>query len=357
MMNITYTFLFSYPFGYNLLNYGMPVLQQSYKEFSLDIKKGEIPKNLILSSKYKIITNIILKNITEKFLEGEKISDDNLRYYYADEKTFEDMMGESVNTGFFSAKKVLIYKNYKKLLKAERELFLRYLNDYNPDTLIIFHSNDFADIKDNLIEHGSIKTISIKDFSEAELFNWLKEIFESYQISDEDINYFISLSGGSVDELYNEAEKVKIYAYETKAITKEIIKLCAGISKDFDENDFLMAVVGKDFDGAIKIYDKLALQKDIEIFLIYMIGNAFMGIAKLFDPQINQYSGKIKITLKLWFASDKLIETLKTYKESTDLGTVRGHLQRIFEVDKQLKSSSPDKKNVITNLIFSLTNS
>ena len=335
----------------------MPVSQLSYKEFSLDIKKGQIPKNLVLSSKYKTITNILLKSIAEKFLENEKISDDNLRSYYADEKTFEDMMGESVNTGFFSAKKVLIYKNYKKLLKAERELFLRYLNDYNPDTLIIFHANDFADIKDNLIEHGSIKTISIKEFSEAELFNWLKEIFEGYQISDEDINYFISLSGGSVDELYNESEKVKIYSYDTKVITKEIIKLCAGISKDFDENDFLMAVISKNFDQAIKIYDKLALQKDIEIFLIYILSNAFMGIAKLFDPQINQYGRDLKRILKLWFASDKLIYTLKDYKESTDLGKVKGHLQRIFDVDKQLKSSSPDKKNVITNLIFSLTNS
>jgi len=335
----------------------MSVSQLSYKEFSLDIKKGQIPKNLILASKYKIITTTILKNITEKFLENEKISDDNLRYYYADEKTFDDMMGESVNTGFFSAKKVLVYRNFKKLLKAERELFVRYLNDYNPDTLIIFHANDFADIKENLIEHGSIKTISIKEFSEAELFNWVKEVFEGYEIKDEDINYFISLSGGSVDELYNEAEKVKIYAIDKKVITKETIKLCAGISKDFDENDFLLAVISKDFDGAIKIYDKLALQKDIEIFLIYMIGNAFMGIAKLFDPQSQQYGRDLKRILKLWFASDKLIETLKIYKESTNLGVVKGHLQRIFDVDKQLKSTSPDKKNVITNLIFSLTNS
>lgn len=329
----------------------------SYKEFTLDISKGKIPPNLVLASKYKVVTTLLLKSIAQKFLEEEKITEETLKYYYADDKNFEEMMGESMNVSFFSSKKVLVYKNFKKLLKDDRELFLRYLNNYNPDTLIILLANDFTDIADNVgdISHGNLKVINVKDFSDAELFNWVKELFEGYEISDENINYFVALSGSSVDELYNETEKLKIFAFKEKVITKEIINLSSGISRDFDENDFLLAVLTKNFEKAITIYDKLSLQRDIEIYLMYLISNAFIGITKLFDPSIAAYSKDLKRILKLWFGSDKLIATLKEYKDSTNLPAVKEHLQRIFEVDKLLKTSNPDKKNVITNLIFSLT--
>lgn len=330
----------------------------SYKEFTLDIEKGKIPTNIVLASAHKVITTLLLKSIAAKFLETDKLTDENLKYYYADDKVFEDMMEESMNTSFFSSKKVLVYKNFKKFLKAERELFMRYLNNYNPDTLIILLANDFSDIADNIgdIAHGSLKVINIKDFSEAETFNWIKELFEGYEISDENINYFVTMSGSSIDELYNEAEKLKIFCYKEKKISKETINLCAGISKDFSEDDFLLAVLSKDFEKAIKIYDKLSLQRDVEIYLMYLISTAFIGITKLFDPVSANYGRDLKRILKLWFASDKLIAVLKQYKDSTNLPAVNGHLQRIFEVDKLLKTSNPDKKNVITNLIFSLTN-
>ncbi|MBS1515201.1 MAG: hypothetical protein JSS63_09220 [Bacteroidetes bacterium] len=330
----------------------------SYKEFTLEIGKGKIPPNLILSSKNKVVTTLLLKSIALKFLETDKLTDENFKHYYADDKMFEDMMEESMNTSFFSSKKVLVYKNFKKFLKAERELFLRYLNDYNPDTMIILLANDFADIADNLadVTHANIKAINIKDFSDAELFSWMKDLFEGYEISDENINYFVSMSGSSVDELYNEAEKLKIFSYKEKKISKETINLCAGISRDFSEDDFLMAVLSKDFEKALKIYDKLSLQRDVEIYLMYLISTAFVGIAKLFDPASGTLGRDLKRILKLWFASDKLIGVLKEYKDSTTLPAVKGHLQRIFETDKLLKTSNPDKKNVITNLIFSLTN-
>ena len=59
---------------------GASATNLSYKEFSLDISKGKIPPNLVLASKYKIVTSILLKSIAQKFLEEEKITEETLKY-------------------------------------------------------------------------------------------------------------------------------------------------------------------------------------------------------------------------------------------------------------------------------------
>ena len=342
----------------------------SYNNFVKNLDKDQIPSVILLAVKDKIILDDIVKIICVKFGGKDFDIKNNLISFNGDERAIENIINECRNSGLFSDRKVVLLKNVKKLLKDEKSGLVDYFIRPNPDTVLIMVSGDeefspgkifsYDSKSENekaretqKIVESSVKIFEITEFTDTELIKWIKEKFGEYKADDSAINQFIQYSNYSPDEILSEIEKLKTYCYNTKEVTLEAVNLCNGIAKDFNETDFIRSIVERNYENALKIYDKISLKKDVEVFLIFLLNSAFTVINKLYDPGVVKLQDwQLKRELKLWLPDqDKLLPYYQRYRNANSqekMKTIFGH---IFQTDKLLKSSGSDRKTVMLSLI------
>lgn len=346
----------------------------SYQSLLDKLQKDSIDNNILLSLREKVLLDDVVKIICKNFVGKSFDVKNNLISFNAEDKVIENILNECSNIGLFSEKKVVVIRNIKKLLKNEKLALLDYLNRFNPDTCLIMVASDEEFSVDKIflfdskeddnhkgnkkIIESNVKIFEIDEFSDTEMILWIKEKFEDYVISEETIKHLLQFTNYSFDEILSEIEKLKTYCYFTKEVTIDAVNLCNGISKDFNETDFIRAVLKRDKNFALKIYDQITLKKDIEVYLIFLLNSAFIIINKLFDPGISKLQGwQLKKELKLWFEDqEKLLPYYKEFKNSIDSDKMKLAFEYIYKTDKILKLSGGDRKTTMTSLINNICN-
>ncbi|MEO6693692.1 MAG: DNA polymerase III subunit delta [Ignavibacteria bacterium] len=339
----------------------------TYKSFTEYLHKNKIPPVLLLSINEKVLIDDIIKTAAEKFAEN---SVNIIIYFNADEKVIEDIVNECSNFGLFSEKKVVVLRNVNKLSKNEKLAMIEYFKRVNEDTCLIMISSEIefnpakiflydvkedsqkAEVNKKVIEKN-VMIFEIEDFSEPDTIAWVREKFDGYKIDDSSIKYFLQFSNYSFDELLTEIEKLKTYCFQSKEITPDIINLCNGIAKDFNETDFIMAVMERKLEKALLIYERISLKKDVEVFLIFLLTSAFTIINKLYDPAVSSLKEwQLKKELKLWFPDqEKLLPSYRSFKNTNEREKIKKIFNYIYESDKIMKTTASDKRTNMYILI------
>ena len=340
-----------------------------YKSILETFRSGKIPNNILLSVKEKVLLDELVAVICEKFGGKGFDTKNNLISFNAEDKQIENVLNECSNMGLFSERKIIILKNVRKLLKDAKNSLIDYLGRSNPDSCLIMVSQDeeFAVDKifmlDSKAETSSpdnrriieknVKIYQISDLTESELADWTEEKFSGYKISRDTINHFLQFTNYSTDEILSEIEKLKTFCHFTKEITPDSVNLCNGISKDFNEFDFIKAITGRKMNEALKIYEHISLKKDSEVYIVFLLNMAFIAINKLYDPNVSRLNGfMLKKELKIWYSDqENLIPYYKEFSRSAGQESIRKAFEHIYTTDKLLKTSGGDRKTVMTSLI------
>lgn len=341
----------------------------SFKQLQENFRKKQIPNNILLLLNSKILADGIIREVYEKFTGNKTVSTNNYLSFNAEERNFESMLNECSSTGLFAEKKLIVLRNVKKLSKEAKTALVDYLNNSNAEVCLIMTdgSDDFSpekiflnDTKDNekasvikkIIERN-VSVFAVSGMSEDEMNDWIEEKFEGYKINKETIKYFLQFTNSSPDEIITEIEKFKTYCLNSKEITAEDVRVCNGISKDFNEFDFIKAVLERNKDKAYKIYSHISLKREIEVYLIFLLNSAFMAVYKLFDPAVSKLpEWMFKRELKLWFEDqEKLLPDYKRYRDTIDMDKIISALGYIYETDKLLKTSGSGKETAMASLI------
>ena len=323
--------------------------------------------NLMLFTSEKIVTERILSHLCEVFLGKDYDAKTAVFKYYSDDVPIDTLIAEAGNLGFFSEKKVMLYKMVNRagsrgITKNDRELLLKYLANPNPDTVLLINITDkdynFVNFED-FLSCKNLRMYILSDPNESDLIQWIKEYLSGYTIDEETINHFLKFMNASFDEISQEMDKLKTYAYMDKVITKETINLCIGLSKDFSESDFMESVLKRDPARAMRIYENLTLRGDnisTHLLLLGMINYHLVNVFKLLDPQVYKmtYWEQVK-ELKIFYDSDKFISLYKNYLNGLNDIKIKNAFDYIYKVDKSMKSTDIDPKSLFSNLIYFLT--
>ena len=349
----------------NIMAYKKPEDQytRNYKELINHFNKGKFSNNLLLFIKDKSVFNEVVDIAGKKFIGKDFNTNHNTKLFYSDEHSIEDVINECSNLSFFSEKRIVIYRIIKKtgvrgISKDNKEAFLNYIKNPNSDTLLILHIPDdeftFSNFEEFKPPNFEIHILS--EISEGDILDWVREKFKGYEVEDDVILHLLQFLNPTFDEIISEIEKLRMYCYNTKKITKESVNLCVGVSKDFDETDFIEAVMTRNGTKAIEIYDNITMRDDVEIYLLVLLNSAFISICKLFDNKILNYQGfNLFKELKIWRNQDRMLAVYKNFKnEANELKIVKA-FDYIYTADKALKTSVPDKRAIFTTLIKNLT--
>jgi len=325
------------------------------------IRKEPLSSNYFIFSQEKSVFDNIIKEIGEKFTEGNFDIKNNFSKYYSEETDMEMLINECSNESFFSEKKIIYYKLSKKSgtkggLKADdKKALISYLNNPNPETILVIAVRDKEFSIDTYAEYFVKNTgvFILESPGEDELINWLNENRGEFNLEKDAIKVLLQHINPSYDESIQELEKLKSFCYDTKTIDLNAVNLCIGMSREYNESDFINAILDRRPDIAMLIYDNLALRDDYDILLIYMISSLFQGIYKLGDPELNRMNEfELKRELKIFYdKNNTILNKYKKFRSQTNELKIKNAFDYIYRTDKALKTSNADKRSLFTTLI------
>ena len=121
----------------------------SYKTLLDTFQTEDIPNNIVLSLNEKILLDDLIKIVCRKFIGKNFDERNNLISFNADDKMMESVLNDCSNMGPFTANKVVVLKNVKKLPEDAKLSLFDYLKRTNPDTCLIITSaeKEFTHVK------------------------------------------------------------------------------------------------------------------------------------------------------------------------------------------------------------------
>jgi len=313
---------------------------------------------------YLIVSETIY-NIEEK-LNELKNGIDNIITFNLDENTMDEILQEASYFSMFDDKKCIIVKNAKifgssknsdsNKAKDEANKLLKYLEEENKNTKLIFVYNGKADskkkiyniIKDNgnLYSFGSMTKTDIKNELNKLVIN------NGYKIDDQSLWYIINNTLGNFDLAINEIRKIMIYySNPTKIEYKDVVELTA---KTLEDNNFKFvdSIINRDFDNSLKYLEESKILKVEPSVILSLIYREFKLMLSTLIYEKNNYS-KSDILKELKLADwqfNKVKNNLNLYNERE----IKEEIVKLSELDYKYKSGLINRDVILINYIVDL---
>ena len=303
--------------------------------------------------------NYLIKKEIDKILNANSIDRINVSEYNLEVDSFKDIIDDANTISLFAEKKGIVINNSYiftgKNVKSnnDSEIFLEYFKNINPDTIIIFvvDSEKLDERKKLLTE---IKRIgSIKYFGKKnDLTDFLKNMFEGYNISIQDIRFMIDRCGNNLDILSQEVNKIKIYKDTDKNITREDIMNLTSKNIDIDIFGLVDTIINKNKDKALEIYKEMLVNGEEPIKIIVILANQFRIIYQAKELYKKGYNGNdIATMIGIHPYRIKLaLEKARDYNSSILLD----YLEKLADLDYDIKVGNIESSLGLEMFILSI---
>lgn len=227
--------------------------------------------------------SLLIKEEIQKITKENNVENVNISQYNLEETLLKDIVEDCLTTSLFSNKKaVIVYNSYifiriqKKMIDQDISILEDYLNNPNPDTILIFIVNNekldnVKKICKLISEKGHIKDFNMPN----NINNYVKKQFDDYQIDNDSVNLLIKRVGNNLNILKSEIEKLKIYKIEEKEITKKDILNLSTNTIDLNIFNFIDNIINKNKKEAINTYYEMLKLNEEPIKIIVMLANKF----------------------------------------------------------------------------------
>lgn len=221
----------------------------------------------------KEINNIILDN---------NISDLNISKYNLEINEMVDILEDAQMISLFDDKKLIIVDNsfIFSTIKRKKEIdtteLEKYLDNPNPNSTIIFISNDenINNVKKIVKKVKKIgKVIEYNDEINKETL--IKNAFKDYNISKDALKIFEDRVGNDLGVIQNEIDKIKIYKDKDYTITSNDIINLVSKRYELDIFNFIDKIIYKKVDEALTIYEEMLKYNEEPIKIISILADNF----------------------------------------------------------------------------------
>lgn len=220
---------------------------------------------------YGIDEYLIKTKINEILNEHNLTNIDTTTYEFDD--NLSDIINDASTLSLFTSKKAIIVNN-ANIFKSgiNTEILEKYIENPNLDTILIFVlKEEKLDERRKITKLLRTKT-KVLELNKSNINSVVKDMFKGYKIDNNTIDYFIKRVGDNLLILENESVKLKLYKEDKNISIDDIDEL---ITKNIDIDLFKLidAIISKDKDTAITIYNEMLKQKEEPIAIIITLAN------------------------------------------------------------------------------------
>jgi len=225
----------------------------------------------------------LIEKETNRIIKDNDISALNISRYNLETAELNDILEDASTFSLFSDKKIVIVDNsfifstIKSKKEIETDELEKYLDNPNPDTIIIFISNDeninnVKKVVKKIKKIGKVIEFNDNDTSKDSL---IKEQFKGYKIDLDALKLFEDRVGSDLSVIQNEIDKIKIYKDDDKNITKEDIENLIVKRYEIDIFDFIDKIIYKKTDEALTMYYEMLKFNEEPIKIISILADNF----------------------------------------------------------------------------------
>ena len=296
---------------------------------------------------YGTVDYLINKTI-DKIISDNKIDEFNINKYDLTNNLLTDIINDASSMSLFSDKKIIIVNNAyiftgnnKKYLEQDTLELEKYLNNINDNTILIFNVNSEKLDERKKITKLIKKNGLVKDFNSIDNISLVKNLFDDYSISNDNVKYLISRVGDDSSLLASEIEKIKIYKNEDKTITFDDITNLTTKSLEVNNFKLIDAIINKNKAEAFNLYqDRIKLNEE-PIAIIISLANQIRIMYQVKQLYLNGYTeNNIASILKIHPYRVKLAsQNAKKY----DSNILLNYLKQLADLDINIKTGKVDK--------------
>lgn len=318
-----------------------------------DLLEKELNSDKPLNSIYllygeeKFLLDNCLKKIKKKF--GELLQ--GINYVIIDETLIDDLIYNIESPAFGYDNKLIIVKNSglfkkdgrKKLGSPIQEKIASYINENTLTNVVVVFIEDSVD-KNNVFDAISKKGIVVEftELNESALVKKLKQITNLYKvnISDQDLKYFIEVSGTNMQFLINEIRKLIEFSGPNGTITKNSIDKLSIKQIDSVIFDLTDNLGNKKTDKALEVLNDLIYNKEPLQKILVTLYNHFkkLYLCSLAIKLNKDIATSIGLKPNQTFLVNKYKRSLTYFKESE----LRAILDELLNLDYNSKNGKID---------------
>ena len=266
------------------------------------------------------------------------------------DSALNDIINDADTISMFDSKKVIVVENsyiFTRTTKIKNEqpieILEKYLNNINSNTILIFvvRSEKIDSVKKivkMITKYGKI----IECNKVANITEFVKNKFQGYQITSQDIDFLIKRVGIDLGILAQEIEKIKAYKMEDKTIDRDSIEALTEESIDTDIFAFIDNIINKNKNQALTTYYELLECGEEPIKIIIMLANKFRLMYQVRVLNNNRMTtGSIAQELGVHEYPVKLaLEASSKY----DLNILLSLLKKLAVLDENIKTGQMEAK-------------
>ena len=296
---------------------------------------------------YGTVDYLINKTI-DKIINDNKIDEFNVNKYDLTNSLLTDIINDASSMSLFSDKKIIIVNNAyiftganKKCIEQNTEELENYLNNINDNTILIFTTNNEKLDERKKITKLVKKNGIVKDFNSIDNISLVKNLFEDYSISNDNVKYLISRVGEDSSLLASEIEKIKIYKNDDKTITHDDITNLTTKSLEVNNFKLIDAIINKNKAEAFSLYqDRIKLNEE-PIAIIISLANQIRIMYQVKQLYLDGYTeNNIASILKIHPYRVKLASQ-NARKYDSDI--LLNYLKQLADLDINIKTGKVDK--------------
>ncbi|MEG2322572.1 MAG: DNA polymerase III subunit delta, partial [Bacilli bacterium] len=228
---------------------------------------------------YGTIDFLINKQI-KKILNTNIITDINITNYDLTNDYLTSIINDADTMSLFSNKKAIIVNNSyiftgatKKNNEQNISVLEAYLNNINPDTILIFIvNNEKLDDRKKIVKLIK-KVATVLEYNNTDINKLVLSFCDDYIITPDTIKFLISRVGDNINLLSNEIDKIKIYKDNEKCITNQDIELLTSKYEEINNFKLIDAIIAKNKALAITLYNQRLKLNEEPIAIVIALAN------------------------------------------------------------------------------------
>jgi DNA polymerase-3 subunit delta len=328
-----------------------------YRQIVDSLSKGRIEPAYFIFGDESYLIDSLIEQICAKFL-GKAEKEMNYYLRYAPDSTLDEVMALTAGSGLFSAKKMIVLKDYQNLRNPNLQNLLKYLKNPAPDIcLVIVARVDSVNQAKYKSLQGYTRFVNVLPLREAELESFIKEEFAKYQkrVSPEAVRTLMYLVGDKIHDLQTEIAQVANYYRANAEIEPVDIEKIVGIYVNQNVFELTRTIAQKNMGKSLFTLHNLLEKGENPGSILFFLLRHIMMLWKIrgFRQSGITSDKKIQEGLKLYSRQYKEYQT-ELHKWKIEQLTAAINL--ITESDRLLKSSQMPPVVILDTLILKLIN-
>lgn len=313
-----------------------------------DIKSGQYKRVYLIYGEEDYLKKQYKDKLKEAITNG-----DTMNYGYFEGKGIDvnALIEMSETLPFFADYRLIVVEN-SGFFKSANERITDYIEKIPETTIMVFVESEVdkrGKLYKRVKEHGHDCEMTVQ--TPAVLEKWILGILgrEGKKVTKETIDYFLSISGSDMTNIYGELEKLICYCMDKEVIDIDDIKAVTTEQISAKIFDMIDALGFKNQKKTLDIYYDLIATKEPPMRILFMLTRQFNIMLQVKELS-EQGAGQKEIASKLSmqpFIVGKAVKQMSNFKGEM----LRNAIQDAVDTEKDIKSGNMDEKMGVEMLL------